>query len=168
MVATKPTKLTNRQKKFAENYSDPNSPTFLNGAQSIMASGHAQNPVSAAVTASRSLRNDNILSYMEQLNADNGIGAEERSQLLARTLEGKRTHNTTTEYYNAAGEQTGRTVTKKTITPNQVATLIDLANRTEGLYNKAGVAEHIAKREYDDRIRELRASVVVRRRGEGG
>ncbi|KKL62899.1 hypothetical protein LCGC14_2180560, partial [marine sediment metagenome] len=149
-------------------YTEPGSPTFLNGSASARAAYPMQTPGSQAKTGTENLQKGNILSYMEQVNKDAGIGVQERSQLLARTLKGKRTHNTTTEYYNAEGEQTGKTVTRKTITPNQVATLIDLANRTEGLYNKAGVAEHIAKREYDDRIKELRASVVVRRRGEGG
>ena len=82
------------------------------------------------------------------------------SRILATTLEGKTTHDTETEYYNAEGDSTGKTITRKTITPAQVGKLIDLANRTEGLYNKANVAEHVAKREYEERIKALRESVV--------
>ena len=67
--------LTNRQKKFAENYTDPNSPTFLNGTHSVIASGHTKNPESAAVIASRSLRRDNVLSYIEQLNKQHSPAA---------------------------------------------------------------------------------------------
>ena len=98
--------LTAKQKLFAEKYVEPGS-TFLNGAASARAAYPNQKDVTHRTTAVENLAKPNILSYIEQLNAENGIGVVDRSRILATTLEGKTTHDTETEYYNAEGESTG-------------------------------------------------------------
>jgi hypothetical protein len=163
-------KLTNRQKAFAEAYSDPTSPTYLNGTQSMITTGHTNKIGSAASLASKALRNDNVLSYIEQLNADNGMGIEDRSQLVADTLMGRILNKTVTQHKDSEGNIISTTEVAKSLTPDQVYKGIDLLNKTEGLYNKANVAEHVAKREYDERMADMREAlkgVIAARRGRG-
>ena len=166
------TKITNRQKAFAENYAMPDSDTYLNATQSVIASGHTSNPKSAAVIGSKALRNDNVLSYIEQINDSNGNSIEERSKLVADVLAGVHRNTTKTTHMDADGNPRGTTLVEKSLSPTEIARLVDLTNRAEGLYNKANVAEHVAKREYDERIaamREEMKGVIAshRARGEG-
>lgn len=148
--------LTGRQKRFAENYTNPDSDTFLNGTQSALQAGYAQNPKQAAVTAHNNIRKENVLSYMEQLNRDNGYGIEDRSSIRGNIAKGLYSPKTISTHYDEDGNPRGKTVVEKQVTIDQLIKLDDLTNRVEGVYNKANVAEHVAKREHDERINELR------------
>ena len=170
--ATKGKTATAKQKVFAEAYTDPSSDTYLNGTQSALRAYDTSNPKTAGMIASRNIATESVLNYMEKLNDDYGIGTKERSQLMGNVLNGVHRNTTKTTHRDADGNIRGVTEVEKSLTPTEIFRGIDLANRAEGLYNKANVAEHVAKREYDERIAAMRADMkeVIashRKRGEG-
>jgi len=164
--------LTNKQKAWVEAYLAIGEKTYLNGTQSSLRVYDTSDPKTASAIGAENLGKPSVLSYMEQLNHDSGIGGVERSKLMGNVLNGVHRNTTKTTHRDADGNIRGVTEVEKSLTPTEIFRGIDLANRAEGLYNKANVAEHVAKREYDERIaamREEMKGVIAshRKRGEG-
>ena len=164
--------LTNKQKAWVEAYLAIGEKTYLNGTQSSLRVYDTSDPKTATNIGVENLTKPSVLSYMEQVNEDRGIGVLERSKLVADVLNGVHKNTTTTTHADADGNIRGTTLVEKSLSPTEIARLVDLTNRAEGLYNKANVAEHVAKREYDERIAAMRADMkeVIashRARGEG-
>ncbi len=156
-------KLTPKQKRFAEAYTDiTNKQTFGNGTQSALLAYNTENPRSATVMAIDTLAKPSVLNYIEELNAKHGNSIEERSKVLAMCAQGKLYSESTIQQVDDQGNVKSETRVSKGISPAQILKAIDLSNKVEGIYNRAQVAEHVAKREYDKRMQELRDSLQKR------
>ena len=159
-------KLTGKQKAFTDTYLDPEDrSTYLNGTQSALKAYNTQDPNTASQIASENLRKPNILSYIEEINAARGIGIEDRSEVLAEAIKGEMQSETVTEQKNGKGEVVSTSRVTRDITPAQRLRAISLANDTEGVKNKQHLAEHVAKRDYDNLMGDLRQAMNKRLRG---
>jgi phage terminase small subunit len=156
-------KLTAKQRRFAEAYTDiDNKRTFGNGTQSALLAYNITNPEVAKTVGSENIRKPDVLNYIEQLNAKFGNSIEDRSSLLALCMQGKLYSETTIQQLDDTGAVKSTTTMRKGVSPTQVLKAIDLSNKVEGIYNRANVAEHVAKREYDDLVANMRAELADR------
>jgi phage terminase small subunit len=156
-------KLTPKQKRFAEAYTDiTNKQTFGNGTQSVLIAYNTESTDTAKRLAHDLTTKPNVLNYIEELNAKHGNSIEERSKVLAMCAQGTMQSETITRQIDGDGNVTAETRNVKGISPAQILKAIDLSNKVEGIYNRAQVAEHIARREYDKRMQELRDSLQKR------
>jgi len=156
-------KLTPKQKRFAEAYTDiTNKQTFGNGTQSVLIAYNTESTDTAKRLAHDLTTKPNVLNYIEELNAKHGNSIEERSKVLAMCAQGTMQSETITRQIDGDGNVTAETRNVKGISPAQILKAIDLSNKVEGIYNRAQVAEHIARRENDKRMQELRDSLQKR------
>ena len=148
-------RLTLKQKAFADKYTDiEDSKTFGNATQSVLATYPSiKTSTVAAVYGNKELNNGNVQDYISKVMQDKGIGIEHRSAKLAEYILAADPHAPTINrtYKDEDGKMINET--HRPISPTAFARLLDIANRTEGLYNKARVAERLAVREYD-KLRE--------------
>ena len=151
----KPRKPTLKQKAFVEAYINPESPTYSNGTQSALQAYNTVDSNSAGVMAHETLRSNNVLTYIEQLNAANQWGIEERSIQLSAMGKGEYVSRTTSTNRDAAGKVTGKVEVVKEPTAKDILHAIDLSNKVEGIYNRASIQEHVAKREYDIKVQAM-------------
>ena len=159
----KPRKLTPKQKLFADSYTDiTNKKTFGNGTQSVLKAYNTDKPDTAKALAVEILASPNVQSYIEQLNAQAGNSIEERSKILAQVTSGTLVSQVSSTQYDKDGNVISRTVVDKGVPASQILRAIDLSNKVEGIYNRANVQEHVAKRAYDDRMKELREAMHKR------
>ena len=161
---TKPRKLTPKQKLFVDKYTDiTNKKTFGNGTQSALVAYNTTKPEVAKEIGRDNLLSPSVQSYIEQLNAANHNSIEDRSTQLARYVQGLVHNETVTNQYAADGTTlVAKTVVRKDVPASQVLRAIDLSNKVEGIYNRANVQEHVAKRAYDERMRDLREAMHKR------
>lgn len=167
-MPTKERKLTPKQKRFAEAYTDPtNKKTFGNGTQSALETYNTEKPIIAGQIAQQTLSRPYVQNYIEDLNAKYGNSIEERTKRLGNLTNGNFPTRVISTQKGADGQVISRTEVVKDMTPREMLRAIDLSNKMEGLYNRANVAEHVAKREYDaltQRMRDdLRAKLVGKR-----
>ena len=167
VTSKKPRKLTLKQKGFAKAYTDIENPvTFSNATQSVKLAYNIDNNKTASVIGTENLGKLSIQNEIQEIMERQGIGIEQRSSKLAQYI----THADPSLPQVTRTYKDGDTTVQETTKPISaagLAKLFDLANKTEGLYNKARVAESLAKREYaklaDSLLSKLRA-----RAGEGG
>lgn len=160
---TKPRKLTPKQKLFVDSYIDiTNKKTFGNGGQSALVAYNTTDPNTARVLAHDTLMSPNVQTYIEQLNANAHNSIEERSKVLAQVMSGTLVSQVSSAQYDKDGNLISRTVVDKGVPASQILRAIDLSNKVEGVYNRANVQEHVAKREYDIRMTELRQAMHKR------
>ena len=160
---TKPRKLTPKQKLFVDKYTDiTDKKTFGNGVQSALVAYNTESPVIASDIAMQTLQSPTVQTYIEQLNSQAGNSIEERSKQLALAMQGKLRSCTLTTNRGINGEVLGTSEVLRDIPPSQILRAIDLSNKVEGVYNRANVQEHVAKRAYDERMKELREAMHKR------
>ena len=160
---SKPRKLTPKQKLFVDKYTDINDKkTFGNGTQSVLQAYNTTDPDTAKVMAHEILTTPNVQSYIEEINAKQGNSIEERSKMLAQVMSGTLVSQVSSAQYDKDGNLISRTIVDKGVPPSQILRAIDLSNKVEGVYNRANVQEHVAKRAYDERMKELREAMHKR------
>ena len=160
---TKPRKLTPKQKLFVDNYLDvTNKKTFGNGTQSALVAYNTTQPEVAKEIGRDNLLSPSVQSYIEQINAANHNSIEERSNILAQVMHGTLVSRVSSTQEDKEGNVISRTVVDKGVPASQVLRAIDLSNKVEGIYNRASVQEHVAKRAYDERMKELRDAMHKR------
>lgn len=162
-IKRKARKLTQKQKLFVDSYLDvTNKQTFGNGVQSALVAYNTESPVIASDIAMQTLQSPTVQSYIEQLNSQAGNSIEERSKILAQVMQGTLVSQVSSTQYDKDGNLISRTIVDKGVPPSQILRAIDLSNKVEGVYNRASIQEHVAKRAYDDRMRELREAMHKR------
>ena len=156
-------KLTPKQKRFAEAYTNiADKRTFGNATQSALEAYNTTKPEIAHTIAQETIRKPSVLNYIEELNAQHGNSIEERSKILALCMQGKLYSESTIQQVDDTGTVKSETRVSKGISPAQILKAIDLSNKVEGIYNRTAIAEHVAKREYDIKMQELRESLQKR------
>ena len=152
-------KLTPKQKAWVEAYLSVGEHTYLNGAQSALKVYDTSDPNTATSIGSENLTKPAVLNYMEEVSARHGMGVEERTQLVADVLKGVHRNTTDTTHYDADGNVRGVTHVEKSLSPTEIARLVDLQNKGEGVYSKVNVSEHKAKLEHEAVIAAMRADM---------
>ena len=159
---TKPRKLTLKQKAFVDAYIDPESKTYSNGTQSALRAYNTQDRDTAAHIAQDTLIIPHVQSYIEQVTRDINIGIEERLIRLAGIAKGTHKRHTVSTQHDRDGNVISKTVVEKDTSDSDSLHAIDLINRTDGTYVRTNVQEHVAKRAYDERMKDLREAMHKR------
>ncbi|GAG16812.1 unnamed protein product, partial [marine sediment metagenome] len=83
----------------------------------------------------------------------------ERSKVAAEILDPSTRREIITVQKSPDGTVISETIVTKPVPDSVRVKLIDQRSKEEGVYNRASVAEHVAKREYDDLTAKVRASI---------
>jgi len=160
----KPRKPTLKQKAFVEAYINPESPTYSNGTQSALQAYNTVDSNIAGSMAIETLQSPTVQTYIEQLNAESGNSIKERSIVLAQVVNGSHIARTHSTLRDSEGKVINKTEVVKEPSVKDILHAIDLSNKVEGIYNRASVQEHVAKREYDIKVQAMRDEMSKRLR----
>lgn len=124
--------LTMNQKAFAQAYATPGSDTFGKGKASMLKVNPSMLAKSAEARASALLHKPSVMSEVDRLFEKYSIGKEQRAALIHTIMS---TNSVRTIQYDGDGNPVSSVET-----PNHKAQLqaVDLANRMDGTYAKAG------------------------------
>ena len=160
----KPRKPTLKQKAYVDAYINPESPTYSNGTQSALQAYNTVDSNIAGSMAIETLQSPTVQTYIEQINAQNNNSIEERSKVLSGIVHGLNITRTTSTNRDSEGRVTGKVEVVKEPSTKDILHAIDLSNKVEGVYNRASVQEHVAKREYDIKVQAMRDEMSKRLR----
>ena len=159
----KPGKPTLKQKDFADAYMDKDNPdTYGNGTQSALKAYNTESSNAANQIAMETLQSPTVQTYIEQINAAQGNSIEERSIVLAQVVNGSHIARTHSTLRDSEGKVINKTEVVKEPSVKDILHAIDLSNKVEGVYNRASVQEHVAKREYDIKVQAMRDEMSKR------
>ena len=158
----KPRKPTLKQKAFVDAYINPESPTYSNGTQSALQAYNTVDSNIAGSMAIETLQSPTVQTYIEQINAAQGNSIEERSIQLALCTKGLVQSHTVSEQTDRDGNVISKTKVTKDMSAKDILHAIDLSNKVEGIYNRASIQEHVAKREYDIKVQAMRDEMSKR------
>ena len=147
-------KLTLKQETFAKAYTTIGTKTFGNGRQSALLAYNAKNPETAGAIATETLSKPYVRSYIGQLLDEMDLGVEVRSRVVREVILGTQTP-TITETTHPDGSITTTKVTRP-VSATARLKAVDLLNRMDGTYSRAGVEGEVARQEYA----ELRSRVI--------
>ena len=140
--------LTLKQKTFAKAYTAIGTKTFANGRQSALLAYNAKNPETAGAIATETLSKPYVKFYISQLLDEIDLGVEVRSRVVREVIQGSQTP-TITETTHPNGSVTTTKVTRPVCATARLKA-VDLLNRMDGTYSRAGVESEVARREYED------------------
>jgi phage terminase small subunit len=151
--------VTTKQKAFAQNYIDPNSPTFGNGTQSALRAGYSKsgNKDVAKSIASETLRKPYVQTYMSALLDKIGLNHEVRLLALYDVITAKH-RVTVTETEHSDGSKTVST-TRAPVRDADRIKAIDVLYKVDGSYARAGAEGEAARKEYEDMRKRIMREV---------
>ena len=144
---------------FVQAYTDPDSPTYSNGTQSLLAVKPNINYESARTMAVRKFANANVKTSIQEIFDKLNITKEVRADRLKSIIADGKTSKVT--MYD--GEGNIRQVIEQPIKAADVCKAVDLMNKMDGTYDEAALPAKLAEREYMAMFKAMRREVQALR-----
>ena len=152
-------KLKPIDRAFVKAYTDPNSPTYSNGTQSLLVARPNIDPDYARSAVVRLKAKDSVRSSIQEIMDKLDFTDEVRAKRLRELINDDRRQ--CVKVFD--GEGNLKQVIESPVKAADVGKLIDIANKMDGTYDRASLPTKLAEREYSELLKGMRKQLSERK-----
>lgn len=163
-VKPKKRKLKPKEKLFISNYTNPDSPTFSNATQSVIALDKTLQHNSAGTIGSRLLQTVVVQESIDAIITELGMESKVRLNAVNKVITGKHLKRTKTTSTDSDGKEY-TSISETSPSASETLKAIDLVEKITGTYDKNKAKADVLSAECKNLLREHKKALET---GKGG